>query len=122
MAKFATQFDRPETKYEKGGGKKITEQAGYIPAKIQIENMIFAGQRLNASRAEMFDTTDDTEPEIDPTRGSNFDLADATALGRITEKRLKGQKAQIDKEKLEKATAIKIAEAQNLLDDKEVEK
>lgn len=81
MAKFKTQYDRKEDPGQEGGGELITEQAGYVPPQVQIENMIMAGQRLNASRAEMYDTMEVyEEPDIDPTRSPGFDLADASAM------------------------------------------
>ena len=60
-----------------------TEQAGYIPPQIQIENMILAGERLNQSRKEQYDfaSADEIDEDAyDPTRSGNFDLADATRL------------------------------------------
>ena len=60
-----------------------TEQAGYIPPQVQIENMILAGQRLDESRRAQFDfeSADDIDEDAyDPTRSGNFDLADATRL------------------------------------------
>ena len=60
-----------------------TEQAGYIPPQVQIENMILAGQRLDASRRALYDfdsEEDIDEDAYDPTRSGNFDLADATRL------------------------------------------
>ena len=58
-----------------------TEQAGYIPPQIQIENMILAGQRLDQSRKALYDFASEDEIDedaIDPTRSGNFDLADAS--------------------------------------------
>lgn len=91
---FATHFIRPLTEYEPGGGEVITEQAGYVPAKRKIEEMIYAGKRLVESRREQFDSVDDSEPEIDPTRDPNFDLADASILKRQVASRLRAQKAR----------------------------
>lgn len=56
--------------------------AGYIPAHKQIYNLINAGQRLVAARAEMYDFPGGEIDEnfSDPTRNGNFDLADATQI------------------------------------------
>ena len=69
----------------------VTEQAGYIPPKIQIENMILAGQRLNMSRLEQYDFTSEAEIDedaVDPTRSGNFDLSDASQLSYEATQRL----------------------------------
>ena len=69
--------------YEKLDSKSETEQAGYIPPQIQIENMILAGERLNQSRKEQYDfaSADEIDEDAyDPTRSGNFDLADATQM------------------------------------------
>ena len=71
-----------------------TEQAGYIPPQIQIENMILAGQRLDASRRALYDfdsEEDIDENAFDPTRSGNFDLADATQMAMETEISLRDQ-------------------------------
>lgn len=81
---FQTKYKyKPEI--EKGGGKRMVETAGYIPAEIQIRNMMAAGQRLGEYRAEMYDYGDDVKEEDaigDPTRSPNFDLSDAAQLAR----------------------------------------
>lgn len=69
--------------YEDVDSHSETEQAGYIPPQVQIENMIMAGQRLDASRKALYDfesEADIDESAIDPTRSGNFDLADATQM------------------------------------------
>ena len=45
---------KPPT-FEELSKEMITEQAGYVPPKIQIENMILAGRRLNEARLNQFD-------------------------------------------------------------------
>jgi len=81
MEKFKTQYDKNDIVKEKNSGEIITEQAGYIPSQIQIENMILAGQRLDNYRKEQFDLNDEDfdefDVEMDPTRNGNYDLADA---------------------------------------------
>ena len=63
---------------EINSGELITEQAGYIPPKKQIEDMINAGRRLSDSRGQ-YDWQDGNvdEEADDPTRRSNYDMADA---------------------------------------------
>ena len=66
--------------YEEVDPSSETEQAGYIPATKQIENMILAGRRLDSSRLQYdFASEEEIDEELyDPTRSGNFDLADAT--------------------------------------------
>ena len=68
-----------------------TEQAGYIPPKVQIENMILAGQRLDNARSQYdFESEDDIDEDLyDPTRAANYDLADATQSALGVEARLR---------------------------------
>ena len=55
-----------ERKYEVLDSQSKTEQAGYIPPQIQIENMILAGERLNQTRMDMYDFS--SADEIDEMR------------------------------------------------------
>lgn len=66
--------------YEEVDSSSETEQAGYIPATKQIENMILAGKRLDSSRQQFdFASEDEIDEDLyDPTRSGNFDLADAS--------------------------------------------
>ena len=68
-----------------------TEQAGYIPPKVQIENMILAGQRLDHARSQYdFESEEDIDEDLyDPTRSGNYDLADATQSSLGVEARLR---------------------------------
>lgn len=99
-------FDPLSFKKEPGGGKRITEQAGYIPIQVQVRNMLVAGERLNEYRKEQFDfgpgeeVPSDVSPDI--TRSPYFDLADATQIGRAAEERLADQAKEIEKEKRKK--------------------
>ena len=107
MVEIMTNYKRPERRKEVGGGPRIVEASGYIPTKIQVENMLLAGQRLNEYRKEQYDFSDgDSVPDDvvpDPTRDSRFDLADATRLGRAAIGRLKDAEKEIKeaKKKLE---------------------
>lgn len=83
--------DRFKTPPEINSGKSLVEKAGYVSAKTRIENMILAGQRLVDYRKHQFDFPDGNIDEEfnDPTRMSNFDLADATQLQLQVEANLK---------------------------------
>lgn len=97
---------------EPGGGEKLVESQGYIPAEVQIEQLISAGKRLGEYRDEMYDFGADEEvPDdfSDPTRSSNFDLADASRLDRQAGE---GIKESLRKAKEAKAEEKKHAEAE----------
>ena len=83
---------------ESNSGIDITERAGYIPAKMRIEQMILAGQRLRSFRAEQFDFPDGKIDEsfFDPTRSVNFDLADGTMLEVELQARIEAKKAELE--------------------------
>jgi len=107
-------YEPPPTYEEVNSGEQVTEQAGYIPAQVQIEEMIYAGERLAAARKERFDFPSDSEvPDdfVDPTRSPGFDLADASALGTAAELRMKASAAQA-KKAAEEAAAAKAASEQ----------
>lgn len=98
---FYTQFKRPTERLEFNEGPKITETAGYIPAKQQIENLILAGQRLAEYREENYDFGKDDEIDedfTDPTRSPNYDLADASQDALSVSRRL-SERAKKAKEK-----------------------
>lgn len=75
--RFYTAWDRPEKVLEKGGGPSLTEAAGYIPAEVQIRQLMEAGERLDRARAEAYQygpgEADDGDPAIPP----GYDLSDA---------------------------------------------
>lgn len=82
---FYTQWKRPDKEQflEKDFGPSMTEQSGCIPPKIQIENILMAGERLAEYRRNMYDfgygeTVD--ESFEDPTRNVGFDMADASEI------------------------------------------
>lgn len=104
--KFYSKYSRPPKQHEKGGGKRITESAGYIPAKKQIENIIAAGERLVAYREGMYDFPDGKDNGFnDPSRDPNFDMADASEL-------LSGFQKKVDEEAELQARVKKYEEEQ----------
>lgn len=108
MPKIFTRYDRPK-KLDYVQGDSLLDKSGYYPAKKRIENMILAGQRLTVQRdKEMYDFEKDlTEYELnyeDPTRSSNFDMADASMIANYT----KAQKARIVREQI-RAKALQSA-------------
>jgi hypothetical protein len=92
---FKMSFRKGEEKLEENHGERITESAGYIPAKIQIENMILAGKRLADYRSEMYDYESDEEDDdemMDPTRRPGYDMVDAQRDAEMLERRIKNAK------------------------------
>ena len=97
-----------ERKYEVLDSQSKTEQAGYIPPQIKIENMILAGERLNQTRKDMYDfsSADEIDEDAyDPTRRANFDLADASQMAMQTEMSLRDQALDADKARKASQTA-----------------
>lgn len=84
--KFNSFYDQTAFKVVRshpGGGELITEQAGYVPPKIQIADMMSAGARLDDYRRQrFFDYQAGMKDDgfVDPTRSPNFDLADASRI------------------------------------------
>lgn len=118
--KFFTKFERPETVKEVNSGELLVEVAGYVPAKKQIENLLFAGKRLDEFRRHEYEFQEGEEIPpgyIDLTRTPNFDPVDA---GTLTE-RFEKKKQEIDKLNAEKA-AEALLQAQEEEAEKPVEK
>lgn len=80
--------------------ERKVQTAGYIPHKQRIEALMNAGLRLKEYRAEQFDVgpEDKNDPEIDPTRRKDYDLADAFQQGRAVRKSLEQQAKQKEAE------------------------
>lgn len=95
---FITQFqDKPvPNNFEKEDNTMITEQAGYIPPYIQIENMILAGKRLNEARGEYYDEPDENgNYYFNPFNSKNLDMAEVSQLNLAAQAALEAsQKAQ----------------------------
>lgn len=77
-------------------GEVLVERAGYRNTQTQVAEFMGAGIALLASRAkkygDYFDYPDGKVPDYvqpDPTRSGNFDLADASQMGREVKARLK---------------------------------
>lgn len=77
--KFNTPYDREHTPEAPNSGEIITEQQGYISAQDQIEALIYAGQRLDESRAGYEFDPDQEVPDdyFDPTSMRNLDMVEA---------------------------------------------
>lgn len=78
---------------------RITDSAGYVPAKQRIEEMIAAGQRLIDYRRGRYDfppEVSDDEALLfeDPTRRPNFDVVDAVDLAEGAVARIKASAAE----------------------------
>jgi len=106
---FRTQYNEEEfravypKKYEKVNNKKLVETAGYIPAKIRIENLMLAGKRLAEARDLLYDFQEGEEIDenfTDPTRSKNFDMADATQIKHAMQQKVRNDQ----KESLKKTT------------------
>ena len=109
------EFKKEFIELEKGS---VTEKAGFVPAKVRIENLINAGQRLMESRMNAYDFYDDEIDEEfdDPTRRPGYDLADATQEAMAVQNRLNAQKAAAkaaQKEKKEEGTSVPVEPSQN---------
>lgn len=93
---FQTKYLRVKKKGEINSGKRITEQSGYIPAKEKIEEMIFAGQRLNIARDKQYDFNGEKIDEDfdDPTRRPGYDMAEASMEIRRIRSRMAELQAQ----------------------------
>lgn len=105
VPKLYTPYDRPKEEYEVNIGPSLVEKVGYVPANILIENMIYAGERLDLARSDYYDFPDPDQVDydfIDPTRSKNFDPADADYLMRSVEGRLSEQRKLFEKEELER--------------------
>jgi len=91
---------RPKSHGLSGFSPSKAESAGYIPPKIQIENMILAGKRLDDARKEQYDFGPDDKIDenfVDPTRNPNFDMADASALADQVKENLQASAKKRDK-------------------------
>ena len=112
---FQGKYRRAELPDEFNSGERLTESAGYVPAKVRIEQMIDAGRRLvDYRRGENYDFPEGDPPEgfvPDPTRDPGFDMADASRIARDAGKRIKERRnAEKDKNKEPAKPDVKPAE------------
>lgn len=113
--------------YQKAPAIKIeqvshVEKQGYIPAKVQIENMLMAGRRLEESRAEMYDFPPGKEVDeefIDPTRNPGFDISEAYVIKRDLEEKAKNAKKELDNKK--KSSMVEEKKVEDKAEGKEVD-
>nr|WAE43836.1 MAG: hypothetical protein [Microviridae sp.] len=114
-----THLNPPPQYKNPGGGEKLVETLGYVDANKQIQAMIFAGERLDASRNDFeFDFEDDESIDdtlVDETRDPNYDMADAFQ----SKQRIKHDMWEKSRENLEK-TAKKTKEEYKVPDVVEV--
>lgn len=107
--KVRSHRDPPHAVPERMDPNSKTEKHGHVPLNKRIEEMVLAGQRLDRSRMG-YDTLNpnDPDPEIDPTRRKDYDLAEATQEQNAVTDRLQdsakkaveaSQSAQKDKER-----------------------
>lgn len=80
---FQTKYNREKYKEapEKNSGELLVNRAGYVSAKVRIENLINAGARLVHSREELYDfnhkSKDEEMDNFDASiRSKNLDLVD----------------------------------------------
>lgn len=99
---FFTQFNRPKEFMEFNSGEEIVEKAGYVEPNVLIENMIFAGQRLDLARSEMYDFPDEesVDEEFDPrVNAKGIDPAEISERCLYLGGRVAEQKILFEKEK-----------------------
>lgn len=92
---FSTHYDWMQDEGEHNCGESIVDPSGYIPAKNRIENLLRAGERLDAYRRELYDYSPDDEDDgfVDPTRSPGFDPSDASRLSREAMDRIRTAQA-----------------------------
>lgn len=107
-----TKYKRPKKEPEINSGELVTEQAGYIPAQVQIQAFIAAGARLNEYRKEYYDFGPDDSDDIDldvPVRSPGVDLAEVHEISQAVNSRLYVAKKEADKKSAEDAKAAEEA-------------
>lgn len=99
---FFTQYKRPEEYMEYNSGEEIVEKSGYVEPNIMIENMIFAGQRLDLARSEMYDFKDEESVDEDfdeRLTHVGVDPSEISVLARNVGSRMAEQRIIFEKEK-----------------------
>ena len=127
-----TKYDRPSYKKEQNKAGTLVNKAGYVSAKIRIENIIDAGRRLIKYREEQYDFNDknlNLDQPCDPLRSKSVDFADLTILQqrikpvieelKELDKKNKADKvkadfeAAVEKRALEKIDSLKTEKTEN---------
>lgn len=106
--------NRPEYIGEAQNTESITEQAGYVPPNVMIENMINAGKRLNEARGIFDYEKEDVSPEdydIDPTRRPGIDPAEVDMMNREAMNRLQQQQRNAVVEEVSEKSSQNVQEA-----------
>lgn len=88
----------------------LTEQA-HMPARVQLERLMAAGEQLLRYRRDMYDFGFDEDgaevADPDPTRSGDFDMAEASMILSEVEERLTEQARRQKKAAEEAAKAVK---------------
>lgn len=97
-----------------GSRETLTETAGYMPAKVRIENLIQAGIRLDNYRKEAYDfTADSTDADEEafsaPERSYGFDPSDASIIEASIKKRLASRSEERARSKVAKPEPVTLA-------------
>lgn len=105
-------FKRPKNSPEINSGEEIVEKDGYIPADVQIGNMINAGIRLGEYRREKYDYSYDEEVPDDALDPRAFtDPVDAQRALDYVNGKIKAQaKAAEEAAKVVEPPAAKVVE------------
>lgn len=83
MREHYSQSNPPKPAGEYNSGEILVNTVGYRPLKLQIAEVLAAGQRLADYRKLAYDFTAGQPTDdnfIDPTRAPDFDMADAAAI------------------------------------------
>lgn len=119
-------FDPPVVEGEVNSGELVTQQEGYIPAHVEIMELIKAGERLQESRGTYEFGPDEEVPEdyYDPYRDRDNDPVDLFNMVGTLSFMMKKDAAEAEKKKAEEEKAAKeMADAKAKADfDEAVEK
>lgn len=80
---FNTNYVKIPVRKETGGRESKVEKAGYIPLKRKIQDMTNAGQRLNDSRSQNYDTFENIDLYPNPLRAKEVDFTDIQAVNNM---------------------------------------
>lgn len=118
---FYTQWVRPIKDSSEIPDTKTMTEMSYVPADIQIKEMLDAGARLDAYRKARFSsdlTPEGEEEEIDPTTEPGVDLVDIGKTAQAVESRLSEQAQTANKKAAEAAKEAQDAAIQAEVDRK----